>query len=200
MPAPYQTNCLDYNLIGCKSRSDCINKCNIETSIKQCNWLPISTNVNKHNDQETYNISSCTHQYDYNENVCEDKYKLPDWMNEYYTIKPVSDSNINQSWDIKYMMDNYVTKFVNHTQQISDKTLSTVTISFGDEPDTIYTHSPQQPIVEFICFICGVISMWTGISVFSLYAYGNRFIKKRKQFNQKSKAFFIRRNAIDSNC
>ena len=200
MPAPFQTNCFDYNRIGCKSRSNCIDKCNIEMSLKQCNSLPISTNVDKHNDKDTYNISLCAHQYDYNENVCEDNYKLPDCINQYYTIKPVSDSNINQSWDIKYMMDNYVIKFVNQTQQINSNALSTVTISFGDEPDTIYTHSPQQPTVEFICFICGVISMWTGISVFSLYAYGNRFIKNRKEFNQKSKAFFIRRNAIDSNC
>ena len=200
MPPPYQTKCLDYHQIGCKSRSDCIDKCNIETSLKQCDSLPVSTNVDRHNNKDKFSYSACTFEYDYNENHCEDNYKLPDCINQYYTIKPVSDSNINESWDIKYIMNNYVKKFVNQTVKTSFNTLSTVTISFGDEPDTIYTHSPQQPIVEFVCFICGVISLWTGISVFSLYAYGRRFLKKRGQFNQKSKAFFIRRCIVHSDC
>ena len=51
---------------------------------------------------------------------------------------------------------------------------------FGDEPDTIYTHSPQQYPIEFICFIGGVISLWIGFSVISIYAYGKQVLSKNK--------------------
>ena len=56
-------------------------------------------------------------------------------------------------------------------------------------PNTIYSHSPQQPPVEFICFIGGVISLWTGFSVISIYAYGKQiFSKKQNKIEQMKPA------------
>ena len=57
--------------------------------------------------------------------------------------------------------------------------MSEVFIEFNNEPDTIYTHSPQQHPVEFICLIGGIISLWTGFSIFSIYAYGKNFFNRR---------------------
>ena len=39
--------------------------------------------------------------------------------------------------------------------------VSIVYINFNDDPDTIYTHLPQQYPIEFICFIGGIVLLWT---------------------------------------
>ena len=171
----------------------------IELSLKKCNSLYLLTNVDTRNDKDFYNYSFCTAYMNYK--ICEDKYKSSDCTNEYYSFKPFTDLTLNDSYTIKYMKENYFRKYINHTiQKVNFNALSTVSIVFGDEPDTIYRHSPQQPPVEFVCFIGGVISLWTGISVLSLYAYGKRFIMSRRMAKQKSKCLFIKRYVIDSNC
>ena len=82
MPSPYKTNCFDYNKIGCKSRRDCVDKCNIKWSLEHCNSLPENTILDKHDDKN--NISfTCNKSYE-----CQANYKLPDCVDEYYTIKP----------------------------------------------------------------------------------------------------------------
>ncbi len=45
MPSPYKTNCFDYNIIGFKSRKDCIDSCLIEMSIEYFKCLPYQINV-----------------------------------------------------------------------------------------------------------------------------------------------------------
>ena len=83
MPSPYKTKCEDYNKIGCKSRRDCVDRCNIEWAFKHCNGsLPSGTIINRHNDKDTFKKFN-----DNNKEFCEQKYKSPDCINEYYTIK-----------------------------------------------------------------------------------------------------------------
>ena len=89
MPSPYQTNCLDYKKIGCKSRSEYIDKCLIELSLKECNSLYLMTNVDARNDKDIYNCSVCYVRINYK--VCQDKYKSSDCINEYYSFKPFTD-------------------------------------------------------------------------------------------------------------
>ena len=192
MPSPYQTNCFNYEKFGCKSRSDCINKCNIETLLKRCNRLPLSTNVDRHNDKDIYDQSKCSKKY--NENQCEDKFNSPDCINEYFPFKPFSVSPLNESWISIYLIEEYL---INKTKgQFNLKAFTSVTIRFGDEPDTIYTYSPQLYFVEFLCFVGGVFALLTGFSVMSIYAHGKQFFGgKNKDFNQKTKTF-IERNAI----
>ena len=60
---------------------------------------------------------------------------------------------------------------------------SMVFIFYSDQPDTVYRHSPQYT-VEFICFICSVISLWTGFSIFSIYTFGRRALIIRKKIIQ----------------
>ena len=199
MPSPYQTNCFDYTEIGCKSRSHCVDKCMIEMSLKECNSLHLFTNVDRHNDKDIYINSECENRL--NTKVCEDKYALSDCLNEYFSFKPLTYLSLNESFYSKFVMENYIKKELNQTlKQLNINAFNTITFWFGDEPDTIYRHSPQQPPVEFICFIGGVISLWTGISVLSLYAYGKRFIMGRKMTKRKSKCLFIKRHVIDSSC
>ena len=192
MPPPYQTNCENYNKFGCKSRSDCINKCNIETLLKRCNGLSLSTNVDRHNDKDIYNTSECSMKY--NGSECEDKFDSSDCINEYFPFKPFSVSPLNESWTSKYLIENYL---MNKTKgQFNLKAFTSVIIRFGDDPDTIYTHSPQLYFVEFLCFVGGVFALWTGFSVMSIYVHGKQFFGgQNKNSNRKAK-IFIKRNAI----
>ena len=90
MPSPYKTRCFDYNQIGCKSRSDCINKCHVEWTLEHCNSLPNYFILDKHNDKNVLN-ESC-----YELHYCEKKYKSPDCTNEYYAIKLMADKKLKE--------------------------------------------------------------------------------------------------------
>ena len=170
LPAPYKTNCFNYTELGCQSKQDCVDKCQIELSMKQCNnSLPLNIYVDVNNDKDVYKFSKCTYYFNYN--VCEEKFKSPDCMNEYFLIKPsiLFNKKINSGYF----------HFFNATKRgmkYNNSLITQVQIVFDGEPDIIYRHSPSQYPVEFICFIGGVISLWTGFSVFSLYAYGKRFL------------------------
>ena len=177
MRSPYKTNCFDYNQIGCKSRSDCIEKCNIELSLNQCHCLPHKSNADRHNDKDNYCCTSCEKSFDYN--ICEEKYKSPDCINEYYSSLKILHHNSEHF--------NVTCNSMSLSNQQFNKTeikQAFVDVVFADEPDTIYRHSPQQHIVEFICFVCSIISLWTGFSVFSTYACGIKtFIMSKNHEN-----------------
>ena len=173
--SPYQTDCFDYQKIGFKSRSQCIDKCNIESSIKQCNCLPEETKVDRHNDKDDYQcIPKCNFSY----SICEQKHKKPDCFNEYYSFRTVIDVKLDENPQIRTSYLNATNKKINNINNIS-----LIVISYDDEPDTIYNHTPQQEIVEFIGFFCGVISLWTGFSIFSMYTFSRKaFIRSKKTF------------------
>ena len=118
MPSPYQTNCFDYNTIGCKSRSDCIDKCNIQSSLKQCNCLPSKTNVDRHNNKDHYYNITCSFNY----TICEQKYKSPDCINEYYSSRTIFDFKIDEG--LKVQKYNLLDPKIDH------KNISLVTIVY----------------------------------------------------------------------
>ena len=184
LPSPYQTNCFDYTKIGCKARADCLNKCNIERSLEQCKSLPHWTNVDGHNGKDKYNnnninMSNCV-VFNFNYSICEHKYKSPDCINEFFLMKLIFDAPINESYDGKKHASQLKTLY----PHIDVNMLIHLKISVSDDLDTIYSHSPQQYIIEFICFVGGVISLWTGFSVLSLYAFGKQFfVGKNQQIN-----------------
>ena len=180
MSSPYQTNCYNYNKIGCKSRSDCIDKCNIELSLKQCKSLPNKINVDRHNNKDHYDIKLCNLSYE----ICEEEYKSPDCTNEIYSFKTVLDFKIDDPKVKGYKTLSSLKMSSNQWQ--NNKSISLISIFYGDEQDTVYRHSPQQETVEFICFICGVISLWTGFSIYSIYIFGRRALiasKRSFKFN-----------------
>ena len=182
MPSPYKTNCFDYNKIGCKSRRDCIDRCNIEWALINCNnSSPENTIVDKHNDKDIFK-GECD---DNNKEFCENKYKSPDCFNEYYKIQLVSEikyDKISTEGCDKFLqyVNNSTFKLNNKNAKIHINLISMIFIDINKEPDTIYTHSPQQHPIECICFIGGVISLWTGFSVISIYAYGKRFFGRNQ--------------------
>ena len=187
MPSPYKTNCFNYNKIGCISRRDCVNQCNIEWALIHCNnSLPSKTIIDKHNDKDKFDKPRLCN--DNNKEFCENKYKSPDCFNQYYKIKLINERKLNDS--DKYG-NQYLEWFSNKTFKSKNKNaninlISNIYIYINDEPDTIYTHSPQQHPIEFICFIGSVISLWTGFSVISMYAYGKRVFRRNQNQNEKN--------------
>ena len=95
LSSPYKTNCFGYTKIGCKSRSDCIDKCNIEWSLNNCysNSLPEKTNLDINTDKDVFNGACKSTEFR------KRKHKSPDCINEYYEIKTILDSNLKEYLD-----------------------------------------------------------------------------------------------------
>ena len=138
--------------------------------------MPKETKVDRHNDKDDFQcIPKCNFSY----SICEQKHKRPDCINEYYSFNTVFDFQVNEATEVRTFNLNSLDKKINNINSIENT--SFVVILFDDEPDTIYYHSPQQEIVEFVCFVCGVISLWTGFSIFTIYTFGKKAsIKIRK--------------------
>ena len=93
MPSPYKTNCFDYNKIGCKSRRECYDRCNVEWALKHCNSLPTNTILDKNNE-----INKILKNFN-QAHECNEKYNWSDCIDEYYTIKPLSVTQLNTHQD-----------------------------------------------------------------------------------------------------
>ena len=184
MSSPYKTNCFNYNKIGCTSRQNCIEKCYAELALIQCkNSLPLFSFMDKNNDKDILTSKSLLCSLFIQSKFCEDKYKLHDCFNEYYSFKVISDQELMKNERINKHLKNFNESTFNSNNpnaKFDAKLMSIVKIIFNNEPDTIYTHSPLQNPIEFICFIGGVISLWTGFSVISVYAYGKRFFRRNQ--------------------
>ena len=88
MSSPYKTKCFNYNKIGCKSRRDCVDRCNVKWAFKNCNGsLPSETIIDRHNDKDIYK-GTCN---DNAKKYCEQKHKSPDCINEYYPMRLLLD-------------------------------------------------------------------------------------------------------------
>ena len=190
MPSPYKTKCFDYNKIGCKSRRNCVDRCNIDWALKHCNGsLPSRTIIDRHNDKDTFK-DECNDNY---KEYCQQKYKSPDCINQYYKIKLVTEKNIKE-----LAIDKIIYKYFNKTtfkSKLNINLMSSLQIEFNNDPETIYTHLPQQYPIEFICFTGGVISLWTGFSVLSLYAFGKRIINRKQN---KIEAIKVNVNSVNN--
>ena len=195
MQSPYKTNCFNYTKYGCKSRNDCIDKCTIELSLKICKSLPTEVFVDRYNQLDKFTSPYCTYYPNFDSKLCQQKYKQPDCVIQYYTIK-TSVKDVNNEPLNSVLNDVDKTKSNLNKQDLD--LVSYIRILQSNEPYTIYRHSPQQHPVEFICFIGGIISLWTEFSVLSIYAYGKRFLIKRQIQKQSKKSVYILVNKINS--
>ena len=139
-------------------------------------------NVDKSNDRDKYwTNESC----EINTSICKKKYKSSDCVNEYYSMKTIFNDDIvgNELTKVMERLSKYPKYKIN--------LVTTIDIEFVGDSDTIYTHSPEQYFVEFACYIAGVIALWTGVSVMSLYAYTKRFFMRKfaqtTNLNQKTR-------------
>ena len=197
LPVPYATHCFDYTQIDCQSKSNCTDQCKMELSLKQCGVLPSFVNMDESNDKDRFERNDqeieCKNKIDNSE--CDEKYKSSDCFNEYYELKSLVNDVLG---------DDKVNFLKSHYPQYDPSLVTSIDIVFHDDPDTIYRHSPQQHFVEFACYIGGVIALWTGFSVMSLYAVGQRLftnqIKRddqRRKSNDSHKILFKRKSRVN---
>ena len=190
MPSSYQTKCFDYTKLGCESRDDCIRKCQINMALRQCDSLPLDTMIEK-DDFTVYmaifNVTPCLLNSNYTS--CKVKFTSFDCVNEYYTFKPVVPVPLNNESFKRKFLDLWLNETSTGMKNDYAKFTRVEIFFFGDEPDTIYRHSPAQHPVEFVTFLCGVISLWTGFSVMSMYAYGKRLFNGQMELNPKMNLF-----------
>ena len=190
MPAPYATNCFDYSKIGCQSKSDCIDQCKVELHLRECDVLPSFVNMEKSNDRDKYETGDCRETIE--KSICEERFTNNDCKMEHFTLKSIIDDEIKKD-DVKA---SFLSK---HYPHYNSNLVTSIDIVFQDDPDTIYSHSPQQHFVEFACYTGGVIALWTGFSIMSLYGYGKRllinhfshFNKSNQIKSTNSRAFLI---------
>ena len=75
MSSPCKTKCEDYNKIGCKSKRDYVDRCNVEWTLKYCNGSLLSeTIIDGQNDKDIFK-NDCNNNH---KEYCEMKHKLPD--------------------------------------------------------------------------------------------------------------------------
>lgn len=190
---PYGSDCIDYGEIGFKSRTDCINKCLVNLSLSQCRVLPNHINVDANNNDSFIKNDkqrACQRQIRA-DGQCERKCHHSNCVNHYYThkkitVKPFSDSE-KQLLSAEYsgLKLTLMTKLV---------------VVYADEPDTIFEHTPTQHFVEYACYTGGVISLWTGFSIISVYAYVKpvwRTYLSKRNINRRS-TFFVKKIRADS--
>ena len=122
----------------------------------------VTVNINEFGHEIYNNSSSKLCNENIHSEVCHEKCDYDECLTEIYSIKINSISEI----------ENY------NLQAIKGYNINSLTLFefvASNEPDTHYVHSPQQLFVEYICYIAGVISLWTGFSILSIYSFAKRF-------------------------
>ena len=179
LPIPYQTKCINYEKIGFRSKSDCIDQCNINLNLAQCKALPsyVTVNISEFGD-EIYNRSSATKlcKKNINSEFCDQKCHYDECLIKINSISKIEDYNLKS---IRGYNINSLTLFE---------------FVAANEPDTHYIHSPHQLFVEYICYVAGVISLWTGFSILSIYSFAKRF-----WINKNIQVDHVKDNSLDNN-
>ena len=152
LPAPYETQCLDYTSIGYRSQTHCIIKCKTNYFREHFEgWHPDI----KYSGEYDGNIVFAEQKWRQNKTL--DKMmahhclevcgKKEDCFNEYFT------TNIIGQWDREVGVND---------------NLHGVFIYLPTGLNTRYIHSPRLHLIEYICYTASVFSLWFGISMTTL--------------------------------
>ncbi len=164
LPAPYETNCINYSQIGFRSKIDCINQCLISVAKKRCNRWPAEIFAPKtvnHSFLPKFLINECLEKI--SEKYCNHKCQYNDCIEEILTVEELN--SFDEKFAEKYFF--YIWFPLSH--------------------DYRYEYKPTFAFVEFINYIGGIISLWFGLSFLSFSI--NSIEKLRNLFENKSKIF-----------
>ena len=163
LPPPYKTNCRNYYEDGYESQKDCYESCVTNITIEKCNAWPelINAPINV-----TYRFVGKIHSpgiYPKCMNdvpvydICKKKCLQPDCISEQYLFR--------QQW-----------------KQESKDAWILITVPYKS---TEYIHAPKLQLVEYLCYLGSIVSMWFGLSILSLFSKGEQVVNiiKSKQFH-----------------
>lgn len=186
-----------------QSRADCVDKCIISVWRRLSNCTPSHISVRK--DVNYYmNDYLCTSEHTIKQsisgkmkNAC---YKscLPDCIDEEYNFEveeiPFHSSFKNIQKGIKIHQN--LRSGLRLRPHFKKKRVGSAHISLIRKfsGDVTYTHSPQMPFIEFICYVGSLAGLWLGLSVITIYEYSTRLFVfllrincKRLHYNTKIK-------------
>ena len=152
LPAPHDTNCLDYRSIGYKSQSHCIIKCKVDHFKR---WFG-----GWHSDIPYSN------EYDGDVHFAANKWR---------TNKTVDKLIAHQCLDVCGKKENcfdefFTTNTIGQWERVAtdDQSLYGAFVFLPSGRNTRYVHSPRLHLIEYICYTASVISLWFGISMTTL--------------------------------
>ena len=117
--------------------------------------------------------------------LCDQKYKLSDFFNEYHAMKMIEDRKLDEidnnkatCW-IKYLTKKFKTR--NKTANFNINLISSVHIQFRKESGTIYTNLSQQYSMVFMFYWRYSFIIVKIFCLFCICAYGKRIFGKNKK-------------------
>ncbi|XP_054162140.1 uncharacterized protein LOC128960094 [Oppia nitens] len=149
LPAPYETNCYDYTLIGYKSRLDCIENCRVEWMADYVTGWP--------GNYMTDNLTS--------DALIVNMYEL---FHENYTLDAVFGDHCRRECGtcIECCLAYYDVFQSEHNCEDINEFI--VVLSPPDLRTLIITHTPKLSFEEFVSLIGSLVSLWFGVSVIML--------------------------------
>ena len=156
LESPYRTDCKVYSTSSpYLSRKDCMRSCKLRVSIDKCGY--ILDGIDLFRDEKSVPFG------DIKKNSC---IKVIDFDLICSKECPHSDCTVE------------------HYELISSKYKGNDTfyLQIPTKPETAYFHEPRIQTIEFICYLASTVSIWFGLSVYSvlhlLNSYGNGLFKQ----------------------
>ena len=153
LESPYSTDCMNYReKTAFLSREDCVRKCRIRESQSKCGVVSNEVDVIRGEPNVRFSKSreeeECTESLDLKE-YCYDMCPKDDCLIAHY--KPIEISSVEQ--------------------QKEDSDYMIISLIIPSEPETTYRHKPSVHLIEFLCYMASTLSLWFGVSIFSVIYY-----------------------------
>ncbi|CAG2103926.1 unnamed protein product [Medioppia subpectinata] len=165
LPSPYQTQCVDYPLLGFRSHTHRVGQCRAKYYRDHfAGWQPDMIYRNEYYGKLNYTDISLTNNRTVDKQLAADCAhqigRRPDCHSVYYTMNKVySHQRVNNSNDSAYSY-----------------------VSFNMPAGTItrYVHSPRMELAEYMGYIGGVSGLWFGLNILAFYDIGQYLVRKAR--------------------
>ena len=153
LESPYPTDCKNYYLSSKYiSRTDCIRKCKIKVSLELCG--SISKDISVYSGEEGILFANtsgenCADTISFRKHCLKMCPKVDCFLQYYRTIK-------SSEYPGK-LVDNY----------------TRIDITTPVEPDTTFFHKPKIELIEFLCYVASMLSVWFGFSLITIMNWAN---------------------------
>lgn len=159
LPAPYTTNCRDYNASGFASINDCIKECLVAKTLSMFDKLPFTTIATEKSDKKHINgadIANLTFSKILNdlENGCGSNCKHLDCI-EQYSLTSVLKEEVGE--------DDSVLSFIVYVPR---------------DPTFNITYHPKLTLTEYLIYVFSCFGTWFGLSAMNVNPFQADFYRK----------------------
>ena len=178
LPRPYKTDCKDYTTTTeYISRDDCFKKCKLQLNNHKCRAVFQGDSIRKDEPGIIFSEpNDCSKKIDFF-SICNKRCKQTECNFEYY--RPV-----------------LLREFCCYSDNIG----TVMNLVIPSEPQITFNHEPKLRKVEFICYLASTISMWFGISFYSLYFMLKSFRCALFKKNKLANSYTINKSKTNKNC